>query len=32
MLDQIRPDELTPREAIDWLYELKKARHDDRRD
>jgi DNA mismatch repair protein MutS len=26
MLDTIRPDELTPRQAIDLLYELKKAR------
>ena len=25
MLDQIRPDELSPREALDLIYELKKA-------
>ncbi|MCB1516921.1 MAG: DNA mismatch repair protein MutS [Hyphomicrobiaceae bacterium] len=27
MIDALTPDELTPREAIDFLYELKKARH-----
>ncbi|MDP1731795.1 MAG: DNA mismatch repair protein MutS [Devosia sp.] len=26
MLDKVRPDELTPRQAIDLVYELKKAR------
>ncbi len=26
MLDAVRPDELTPREAIELVYELKKAR------
>jgi DNA mismatch repair protein MutS len=26
MLDKVRPDELTPRQAIDLIYELKKAR------
>jgi len=31
MLDAIRPDELTPREAIDLVYELKKARDASRR-
>ena len=31
MLDHIRPDELTPREAIELVYELKKARDAARR-
>jgi DNA mismatch repair protein MutS len=31
MLDGVRPDELTPREAIDLLYELKKVRDAARR-
>jgi DNA mismatch repair protein MutS len=31
MLDSIRPDELTPREAIELIYELKKARDAARR-
>jgi DNA mismatch repair protein MutS len=31
MLDQIRPDDLSPREALDLLYELKKARDAGRR-
>ena len=26
LLDQVQPDELSPREAIDWLYRLKDAR------
>ncbi|HTZ36756.1 MAG TPA: hypothetical protein VMB84_12065, partial [Stellaceae bacterium] len=25
MLKELRPDELTPREALDWLYRLKAA-------
>jgi DNA mismatch repair protein MutS len=31
MLDQVRPDELTPRQALDMLYELKKIRDAGRR-
>ena len=31
MLDQLRPDELTPRQALDLVYELKKARDAGRR-
>jgi len=31
MLDQVRPDELTPRQAIDLIYELKKIRDAARR-
>jgi DNA mismatch repair protein MutS len=31
MLDQVRPDELSPRQALDLLYELKKARNAGRR-
>jgi DNA mismatch repair protein MutS len=31
MLDQVRPDELSPREALDLIYELKKARDAGRR-
>jgi len=31
MLDQVRPDDLTPREAIDLIYELKKIRDAARR-
>jgi DNA mismatch repair protein MutS len=31
MLDGVRPDDLTPREAIDLVYELKKARDAARR-
>jgi DNA mismatch repair protein MutS len=31
MLDAVRPDELTPREAIELVYELKKARDAGRR-
>ncbi|RYE08550.1 MAG: DNA mismatch repair protein MutS [Hyphomicrobiales bacterium] len=31
MLDQVRPDELSPREALDLIYELKKARDAARR-
>ncbi|HEY9012631.1 MAG TPA: DNA mismatch repair protein MutS [Devosia sp.] len=31
MLDQVRPDELTPRQAIDLVYELKKIRDAARR-
>jgi len=31
MLDKVRPDELTPRQAIDLVYELKKARDAARR-
>ena len=31
MLDQIRPDELTPRQALDLVYELKKTRDAARR-
>ena len=31
MLDTVRPDELTPREAIELVYELKKARDAARR-
>jgi DNA mismatch repair protein MutS len=31
MLDQLRPDELSPREALDLVYELKKARDAARR-
>jgi DNA mismatch repair protein MutS len=31
MLDQTRPDELTPREALELIYELKKARDAGRR-
>jgi DNA mismatch repair protein MutS len=31
MLDQLRPDELTPRQAIDILYEFKKIRDAARR-
>ncbi|HZY67433.1 MAG TPA: DNA mismatch repair protein MutS, partial [Devosia sp.] len=31
MLDQVRPDELTPRQALDLVYELKKARDAGRR-
>jgi DNA mismatch repair protein MutS len=31
MLDQVRPDELTPKEALDLVYELKKARDAGRR-
>jgi len=31
MLDGLRPDELTPRQAIDFVYELKKARDASRR-
>ncbi len=32
LLDTLNPDELTPRAAIDVIYELKKARNADRRD
>ncbi len=32
MIDQLRPDDLTPREAIEFAYELKKARNAGRRD
>lgn len=32
MIDDIRPDELTPREAIDLIYQLKKARDANPRD
>jgi len=31
MLDQVRPDDLTPRQAIDLVYELKKIRDASRR-
>jgi DNA mismatch repair protein MutS len=31
MLDQVRPDELSPREALELVYELKKTRDADRR-
>ena len=31
MLDQVRPDELTPRQALELIYELKKARDAGRR-
>jgi DNA mismatch repair protein MutS len=31
MLDQVRPDELSPREALELIYELKKIRDADRR-
>jgi DNA mismatch repair protein MutS len=31
MLDQVRPDELSPREALELVYELKKARDAGRR-
>jgi DNA mismatch repair protein MutS len=31
MLDQLRPDELSPREALDLIYELKKTRDAARR-
>jgi len=31
MLDAVHPDELTPREAIELVYELKKARDAARR-
>jgi DNA mismatch repair protein MutS len=31
MLDQVRPDDLSPREALDLIYELKKARDAGRR-
>jgi DNA mismatch repair protein MutS len=31
MLDQVRPDDLTPRQAIDLIYELKKIRDASRR-
>ena len=31
MVDGLRPDELTPRQAIDFVYELKKARDASRR-
>jgi DNA mismatch repair protein MutS len=31
MLDAVRPDDLTPRQAIDLVYELKKARDAARR-
>jgi DNA mismatch repair protein MutS len=31
LLDEVNPDELTPRAAIELVYELKKARNDDRR-
>ena len=31
MLDQIHPDELSPREALDLVYELKKTRDAGRR-
>jgi DNA mismatch repair protein MutS len=31
MLDQVRPDELSPREALELIYELKKARDAGRR-
>jgi len=30
-LDAVRPDEMTPREAIEALYQLKKLRDDARR-
>ena len=29
MIETVRPDEMTPREALEWIYELKKARHAD---
>jgi DNA mismatch repair protein MutS len=31
MLDDIRPDELSPREALELIYELKKTRDAGRR-
>jgi len=31
MLDQVRPDDLSPREALELIYELKKARDAGRR-
>jgi DNA mismatch repair protein MutS len=31
MLDKVRPDDLTPRQAIDLIYELKKIRDAARR-
>jgi DNA mismatch repair protein MutS len=31
LLDRVRPDELTPREALELVYELKKARDAGRR-
>ncbi len=32
MIDHLRPDELTPRQAIELIYQLKKARDDNARD
>ncbi len=32
MVDRLRPDEMTPRQAIDFVYELKKARDASSRD
>ncbi|RDE09495.1 DNA mismatch repair protein MutS [Pelagibacterium lacus] len=29
MVEAVRPDDLTPRAALDWIYELKKAAHAD---
>lgn len=29
MIDAVRPDEMTPREALEWIYELKKVSHAD---
>jgi DNA mismatch repair protein MutS len=31
LLDQLEPDRLTPREALEWLYRLKEARQRDER-
>jgi len=31
MLDTVRPDELSPKQALDLIYELKKARNAGRR-
>jgi DNA mismatch repair protein MutS len=31
MLDQVRPDDLSPKQALDLVYELKKARDASRR-
>jgi DNA mismatch repair protein MutS len=30
LIDQLDPDRLTPRDALDWLYRLKQARQQDR--
>jgi DNA mismatch repair protein MutS len=29
MIETVRPDDLSPREALEWIYELKKAAHAD---